>query len=422
MLKAFTDKRLQTYKPTEKKQRISDPATKGLYFIVEALPNGTKSFAYRYKFDGQSKQLSLGKYPVLSLADARLKVLELQRLIADGVDPKQIRQERKQEQEKTRILEQTKQVTFKQAFDDYCRFKTTPVHESGSASWTYQTMKKHIERVNNYVMPTLGERSVVELTERDLEVVLLNVQEHGTLANRDKLKSLFKGLFDWVRYHVRDPITDAPIMQHNIALLIAKAPFIKHQSNNYKHVTTAKELKVVVQQVDEMPGTIEVKTAVQLALLLAMRPSNIVNMRWSQIDFNDKTVAYTEQDMKMRKGFISPLSNQAIQLLENLQPLTGYSDFVFLSPYGGAGKPISRDSLNNALRRSGIEINAHGLRHSFSTLANELGYDADLIEAQLAHTLSGVRGIYNKAQHLQKRSAMMQDWADYLDTLRGTRK
>jgi hypothetical protein len=115
------------------------------------LPNETKSFAYRYKFDGQSKQLSIGKYPVFSLADARLKVLELQRLIADGVDPKQIRQERKQEQDQARILEQTKQVTFKQAFDDYCRFKSTPAQEVGSASWTYQTMKKHIERVNNYV-------------------------------------------------------------------------------------------------------------------------------------------------------------------------------------------------------------------------------------------------------------------------------
>jgi hypothetical protein len=228
MLKPFTDKRLQTYKPIEKKQRITDPATKGLYFIIEALPSGTKSFAYRYKLDGQSKQITLGKYPVLSLADARMKVFELQKLIADGVDPKQARDHAKmlkrQKLEEQKFIEQA--VTFKQAYEMYCQFKIKSIKGS-VPDWSYDTLRKHNNRVYNFVMPKLGDRIVHELTERDLELVLLDIQSHGTLANRNKVRSLFKGLFDWVMYNIRDK-DDQPLMSRNIALYISDTPFMAH--------------------------------------------------------------------------------------------------------------------------------------------------------------------------------------------------
>lgn len=418
MLKPFTDKRLQTYKPIEKKQRISDPATKGLYFIIEALPSGTKSFAYRYTLDGQSKQITLGKYPVLSLADARVKVFELQKLIADGVDPKQERDHAKmlkrQKLEEQKFIEQA--VTFKQAYEMYCQFKTKSIKGS-VPDWSYDTLRKHNNRVYNFVIPKLGDRIVHELTERDLELVLLDIQSHGTLANRNKVRSLFKGLFDWVMYNIRDK-DDQPLMSRNIALYISDTPFIAHKSKEFKHVTSIKEFGEIVKQVEAINSSYEVKQALKLAMLIFTRPQNITNMQWSQVNFDSATVTYSAEMMKMRNAFTSPLPTQAIELLQDMHALTGHSPYVFLTHYGSSGKPITRDSLTNALRRNKIELTAHGLRHSASTLLNEMGYKPDVIEAQLAHQIAGVRGVYNKAVYLEERRTMLQAWADLLDSLR----
>ena len=420
MLKAFTDKRLQTYKPTEKKQRIGDPATKGLYFIIEPLPNGSKAFAFRYTLDGKRKQIAIGQYPATGLADARGQVLAFNKMIEQGLDPKQVRDQSKQQRQQERLEQEAieNRITFEQAYNQYCKFKTTPINDNQAADWSYSTLVKHNNRMNNFVLPILGARPLAEITTADLEAVLLKVQAHGTLANRDKLKILFNGFFDYCTYHFKDPISDEPLFAHNIALLISKIPFIKQQSKPFAHVTTTKELGEVVRAIDGMVGSYEVKQAIRLGMMLFLRPANITSMMWNQVSFEDATITYTAEQMKMRNAFMSPIPTQAVEILRQMEKLTGHSEYVFLSPYAGMNQPISRDSLSNALRRNNINLVAHGLRHTASTILNEKKFNADVIEAQLSHTTKGTRGVYNKAVYLDERRVMLQYWADLLDSLK----
>jgi integrase len=412
---AFTDKHLKSLKPKESRYRVSDASCTGL--VIEITPAGNKNWLYRYKFNAKTVNMALKtSYPSMPLAKAREKVRELQALKATGINPIEFRSEAELEAKKE--VTKPNAVTFKQAYDEYCQFKTTSINKS-APTWSYETLKKHNNRIYKHVMPMLGERIVYELTERDLELVLLAIQAHGTPANRDKVKTLFVGLFDWVRYHVRDPITDKPLMERNIALYIAKSPFPEHKSKPFKGVKTEEDLSIVIKQIQGMAGAYEVKQAIRLAMMLFLRPINIVSIEWSQIDFNKNIVVYSVEQMKMKDAFTTPLPKQAVELLNELKLLTGHSKYVFLSPYGGAGKHISRDSLSNALRRNGIDsINPHGFRHTASTLLNELGCDADEVEAQLSHSISGVRGIYNGANYLKRRRKLLQLWADLLDDLK----
>ena len=116
-----------------------------------------------------------------------------------------------------------------------------------------------------------------------------------------------------------------------------------------------------------------------------------------------------------------PLSTQATALLRELRTITGHNPRGLLFPGLAPGKPISENTLNQALRRMGYgpdKIVSHGFRAMASTQLNEQGYPPDIIELQLAHRDSSVRAIYNRATRLPERRAMMQSWADYLDALR----
>ncbi len=124
--------------------------------------------------------------------------------------------------------------------------------------------------------------------------------------------------------------------------------------------------------------------------------------------------------MKKRKPHVVPLSKQALNILEELHPLTDRSEYIFPSTSTNQ-RPMSNNTLNMALRRMGYskeELVAHGLRKTASTLLHEQGWPSEIIEKQLAHIdRNQIRGIYNKAKYLQERKIMLQHWADYLDEL-----
>ena len=125
--------------------------------------------------------------------------------------------------------------------------------------------------------------------------------------------------------------------------------------------------------------------------------------------------------MKMRRPHIVPLSAQSVAILRELQPWTGNGQ-VFVSFRAHGARPLSDATMLNALRRMGYqkdEMSVHGFRSIASTLLNELGYNRDWIERQLAHgERNEVRAAYNYAEYLPERRRMIQEWADYLDRLR----
>ena len=413
---SFTVTYLNNLKPRDKRYSVADAGVKGL--IIEVMPTGSKVFRFRYKLDGKRKMLKVGDYPALSLADARRRVDGFRELMVQNIDPldNQRLEAEKRKQKSEQQEQASKLITFSSAYDAFVKFKTT-AHGTNKPAWSYGTAKKHNERFSNYVLPMLGARPLEELTEAELEEVLLAVQEHGTLVNRNKIRTVFNGMFGWC-YGQRYKNSQQRWINRNIAKFITNEIFPTHSSTGYKSLTKKGELKTFLQQLSEVRGSFEVVTALRLAVHLMVRPSNVVGLSWNQIDFENKVINYQAGEMKSGRAFEVPMSQQVINILESIHPLTGHSDFVFLSPYGNCDKPISRDSLSNCLRRNEItNVSPHGLRHTASTTLNELGQDKFVIEMALAHSVRGVAGVYNLSDRTLQREKLMQVWSDHLEGL-----
>jgi len=156
-----------------------------------------------------------------------------------------------------------------------------------------------------------------------------------------------------------------------------------------------------------------------------VRPGELRHAEWSEIDLDKAEWRIPAEKMKMREQHIVPLSRQAVAILRELHPLTGAGKYVFPSVRTSA-RPMSENTVNAALRRLGYakdEMTGHGFRSMASTLLNEMGWNSDLIERQLAHAeRNAVRAAYNRAEYLPERRKMMQAWADYLDKLKSGAK
>ena len=159
----------------------------------------------------------------------------------------------------------------------------------------------------------------------------------------------------------------------------------------------------------------------RLAPLVFVRPGELRRAEWSEIDFDKAEWRIPAEKMKMREKHIVPLSRQALEVLYELQPLTGSGRYLFPSPRSW-DRPMSENAVLAALRRMGYSRNqmtGHGFRSMASTILNEQGWNRDAIERQLAHAeRDEIRAAYNYAQHLPERKKMMQSWADYLDELK----
>jgi integrase len=171
-------------------------------------------------------------------------------------------------------------------------------------------------------------------------------------------------------------------------------------------------------------GSFVTRCALRLAALTFVRPGELRQAEWNEIDFDNAVWRIGAHKMKSRVQHMVPLSPQAIDVLRELRPLTGAGKYLFPS-VRTTSRPMSENTILAALRRMGYgrdEMSGHGFRSTASTLLNEMGWPADVIERQLAHTeRDEVRGAYNRAEYLGERHRMMQRWADYLDQLSGER-
>jgi integrase len=204
----------------------------------------------------------------------------------------------------------------------------------------------------------------------------------------------------------------------------------KHLKGNFGHITSPGEIKVLLQLIDSPSQRQDFATtqALRLMPLVFLRPRNIRFLKWEYIDFENNFINIPAREIKTRKPLTVPLAHQAVTILKDMEQLTGSFEYVFVSGHG-KGKPLSENTTTNALKRfinpetgepfgTGY-MTSHGFRHMASTLLNEMGYDPDVIELQLAHiNKDRIRATYNKAQLMDKRTQMMQEWADYLDGLK----
>lgn len=268
-------------------------------------------------------------------------------------------------------------------------------------------------RLKSLSVPLIsGSRPVKAITAQELLAALRRIEARGKHETAHRVRAL-AGLM--LRFAVATGRAD-----HDVAadLKDALAPV---KTRNFASVTDPARVGELLRAIEGYDGQPIIALALKLAPLVFVRPGELQGAEWSEFDLENEEWRIPGSRMKMSELHIVPLARQSVAILRELRVLTGSVGFVFPSLLS-LDRPMSENTINAALRRLGYgsdEQTGHGLRTMASTLLNEQGFSPDVIELQLAHRdRNKVRGTYNRAQRLAERRAMMQAWADYLDTLR----
>lgn len=384
-----------TAKPEAKPYTLS--AGNGLF--LEVMPNGSKRWRFRYFFMGKEKMLSMGLYPDVGLQAATTARDAARQLLAQGINPSE---QRKAENEaKQKAHANTFGAVAAQWF----------AQESPHWSDTHKT--RTLGLLNNNLGKWLGARPIGAITAPELLTTLKKTEARGTLETAKRASQVAGQVF---RYAIATGRAEHnPVPNLKGALATAKV-------KSFAAITEPAALGKLLVAMDGYNGTPEVKTALLLSPMLFQRPSEIRRMEWTEINWQEERLELPAEKMKMRQPHIVPLCSQALNLLRQLQPITGHSRYVFPSARGGS-RPLSENGVRTALRSLGYsndQQTPHGFRATARTIMDEvLGYRVDLIEHQLAHAVKDANGTaYNRTKHLPARKEMMQGWADYLDQLR----
>ncbi len=388
----LTDAIIRNTKPKDKPFKLTDGG--GLYLLVNS--TGSRLWRLKYRVGGLEKKLALGAYPEVSLREAREKAVEARKMIREGIDPSQA----KKAQKASASGADTFEIIAREWFEKF------------SPTWTPSHGERIIRRLERDIFPWLGKKPIKDIQAPDLLSVLRRIEERGAVETAHRASQNCGQVF---RYAVatgrseRDPSGDL-----RGAIPPTKA---KHHAS----ITEPKEIGGLLRAIDAYEGGLIVRCALRLAPLVFTRPGELRRAEWKEIDWDKAEWSIPGEKMKMREKHVVPLSRQAIEILHELQPLTGEGRFLFPSPRSW-DRPMSENAVLAALRRmgySGDQMTGHGFRSMASTLLNEQGWNRDAIERQLAHAeRDEIRAAYNYAQHMPERRKMMQAWADYLDELK----
>ena len=388
---ALTDIALRALKPREKPYTVPDD--RGLY--VEVLASGSIVWRFRYRFNGVLEKLTLGRYPVLSLKNARKMRDDAATLAAMGVSPA-----RKKQQAKAGEI--PAEMTLAQFADLFVREVQSKDRKDLTAPLRY--MQKDI-------LPFIGKKLVGEVTTDDIRVVIWRKKDHGFDAAAGQIRGLMKQLMDYAV--TRGLATSNPVL----ALPMRHV----HKAHSRERTLSPEEIRIFLNAVLTSNVRRQFKLALRLILMTMVRKSELMLARWSDVHFEDAEWHIPIEHSKTRKPHIVYLSRQAIKLFRELEVLAGGSELV-MPGRGSMTKPFALNGLNQALKIAlqGQEIPAftvHDLRRTASTLLHENGWPSDVVEKALNHTTGGVRGIYNRAKYAEQRREMLQFWSNFIENL-----
>jgi integrase len=394
----LTDIQVKNAKPKEKDATFFDGG--GLYLLVT--PTGGKLWRLKYRYTGKEKLISFGTYPGISLSDARQRREDARKLLANGVDPGEIKKA-----QKAAKFEATAN-TFEAVAREW--------HENAKPNWSQNHAERLLKRLEQDVFPFIGNKPIADIKTPEIVEILKRLSIR-TLETAHRMKTAFYHIFHYATLHGK--------IENNPAADLRKIlPTVK-----YTHMaapTDPKQVTPLLRAIDTFEGSFIVKCALQLAPLVFVRPGELRKAEWSELDLDAATWNIPAEKMKMRQPHLVPLSRQVVAILKELQPLTGNGRYVFpchRSPL----RCMSENTVNASLRRMGFdksEITGHGFRAMARTMLHEiLQFTPDAIEAQLAHAVPDRLGrAYNRTQFISERKKMMQTWADYLDGLKSGAK
>jgi integrase len=390
---ALTDTEIRKSKAGDRAYRVSDGS--GLYLWIT--PAGGKLWRWAYEFCGKEKLMSFGKYPDVPLALARERHGEARKLLARGIDPMA---ERKAAKTAEKAAAESSFRTIAGLWFDH---------------WQVDKSRQHVDatrrRMEANIFPLLDARSIGEIEAPELVAMVKAIEERGAadLAKRalENVGQIFR--FAIAHGHAK----------RNPASEIRPADILRPTRKTNLARIDAKDLPGLLRAIEVYQGKQVTRLAMKLMAMTFVRTSELIGAKWSEFDLEAARWNLPAERMKMKDPHIVPLATQAIEVLEMLRTLTGASEWLFPGDRDDS-KPMSNNTILGALKRMGYkgQMTGHGFRGLASTILHEKGYAHEHIELQLAHApRNAVSAAYNHALYLEPRAKMMQEWADYLDTI-----
>ena len=389
LAKPLTDTEIRNAKPSEKSRRLFDG--KGLHLLIN--PDGSKYWRLKYVYEGKERRMSLGLYPETSLAEARNLAIKERRKLKDGIDPATARKADKQARRAKAAN------TFEAVALEWYKRKL--------ATWAPATARKVDEALKIDLIPSLGKRPISEITGAEVIAALRNIETRSPhMAHKAR---------QYVGAIIREACRTGKRDEHRI--LDLRDTLTKLPDSHFK-TFDQKDLPGFIKTLEAYQGAPQTRIALTLLMHTFVRPSEMAGARWSEFDLKAAQWRIPASRMKMKREHLVPLSAQVVALLNELQSLTGEYPFLFPGERAPHSQHMARDTFSKAMRSMGFQGKAtpHGFRAMASTALNEMGFDPDVIEYQLAHKeLNQIRRAYNRAQYVEKRAAMMGAWSDFLE-------
>ena len=388
----LTGTKVAEAKPADRERKLSDGG--GLYLLVK--PNGTKSWRYKYRFNGRELTLAIGLFPEISLKQARQRHQAAREMLANGIDPNQDKRDRKH------AALDAAGNTFGAIAADWSEVKLSAMSPA--------TIKRNGQILRDYLIPAIGHRPADEIRPAELLTALRRVEATGAIETAKRARSLAGQVF---RFGVaegrceRDPTGD-------IRDALKPSP-----SKHHAAIVDPKGAGKLMADIAKYDNLLT-RGALHISAYTFQRPGVIRAMEWSEINGDRWEIPAAK--MKGREDHIVPLSTQVLAVLEQVEAISGGGRYVFPSARGPS-RCMSENAVRVALRSMGYsneDHTPHGFRAMARTLLDEsLRERIELIEMQLAHSVRDVHGkSYNRTQFIEDRTAMMQRWADFLDALR----
>lgn len=387
---ALTDNALKALKPKEKPYTKSDE--RGLY--VEVFPTGGIIWRYRYRLNGKLEKLTLGKYPALTLKNARIKRDAAASAAAMGESPAQQKQ-----LAKVAAADSTTVAEFAERY-----FREIQVKDRKNNTSPHRYLDKDI-------LPFIGGKAMRDVTTEDVRSIIWRKKDHGFDAAAGQIRGLLKKLCDYAvtcgLLHT-NPVMALP-MRH------------VHKAVSRDRTLSTVEIRVFMNAVFASNIRRQFKIGLHLILLTMVRKSELLLARWADMHLDEAEWHIPAENSKTGKPHIVYLSRQAVALFRELHVLAGGSELV-MPGRGSLTKPFAHNAINTALKKAlqGQDVPAftiHDLRRTASTLLHENGWASDVVEKALNHTIGGVRGVYNRAEYSSQRRDMLQFWADFIEKL-----
>jgi integrase len=406
----LNDLQIKAAQPLEKEYLLADG--EGLYLRVRPT---AKVWVYRYKQQGKEAKLSLGHYPIVSLVTARKKARAEAEKRAGGVDPREARRE---EEERDRVARLNTFELLARAWHGQAK---------KDRQWSAGYAEKVIRHLELHIFPWIGHLAMEAIKPTELVRCLHRIKERGNLETAQRVREAVQ--------HVYQYSVDSGTLEPARNFVNARtAGLPSPRSRHYAAITDPKQLGQLLRDIQAYKGNVLTRAALQLSPMLFQRPGQLRLAHWEDISFEHEIWRCPPEKMKLREWqkrdsrtptHLVPLPRQALEILRDIQPLTGPTGPIFrsMAKRSEATRYMSDNTINSALRTLGYDtkeqITGHGFRATARTMIREyLGWDRDVIERHLAHVSDEeLGGSYDRTTFLAQRREMVQLWADFLDEL-----